>query len=202
MTAMSGRSGMTMDGGVGGIAPPRGPNKLRSRSSTLQSLGLSNGQARQPDPVAWGPHQHQAHYNANNRASSSSSVPQSPVSSIGPPHPVYRNREYVSSEPRFNNYSTFEEPGTNEAPLADAAVVERPHTAGSVGKITKSEYDPIPSPRVANRLGCNRIPPNLTRQRHEEHMLRIAAINTGWRGSLFSCPPNFAERKPLLENQD
>jgi hypothetical protein len=124
------------------------------------------------------------------------------MSAISPPHPVYRNREYVSSEPRFNNYSTFEEPESNGAPLANAAVIERPHTAGSVGKITKSEYDPIPSHRVANRHGCNRIPPSLTRQRHEEHMLRIPAINTGWRGSLFSRPPNFAKRKRLLENQD
>ena len=192
-----------MDGGVGGIAPPRGPNKLRSRSSTLQSLGLGNGQARQPDPIAWGPHQHQAHYNANNHGSPGSSVPPSPVSGISPPNPVYRNRDHGDSEPRFSNYSTFEQPGRTVSPLPDAAVIERPHTAGSANRITKKrEYVPLPDAREANGHARNRLPPDLARMRHEEDKLRIAARKAGWKGSHFSCPPNFGERKPLLENQD
>jgi hypothetical protein len=191
-----------MDGGVGGIAPPRGPNKLRSRSSTLQSLGLGNGQTRQPDPVAWGPHQHQAHYNANH-GSPGSSVPPSPVSAINAPHAVYRNRDHMSSEPRFSNYSTLEQPGRTGSPLSDAAVVERPHTAGSASKITKKrEYVPLPKALEANGPARNRIHPDLARMRHEESKLRIAARKAGWKGSYFSCPPNFDERKPLLENQN
>ncbi|KAF2710355.1 hypothetical protein K504DRAFT_454657 [Pleomassaria siparia CBS 279.74] len=99
MTAMSGVStgpgSMAMDGGIGGIAPPRGPSKLRSRSSTLQSLGFSNGsKATLSDPVAWGPHQHQAF---NQQASSNPSVPPSPVSAVTSPPAVYRSREFVPS---------------------------------------------------------------------------------------------------------
>lgn len=164
MPAMSDRSGNTLtDGGIGGIASPRGQSKLRSRSSTLQSFRLSSGsKANLPDPVAWGPHQHQAFYNDNHNASPSDSVPPSPTSAITPPYPVYRNREFVSSEPRFsrhrlslndvNNYSTPATPGGNFTPL-NGTEIERPRTAGSAGKGTKpSEHAPTPPPRAINQI--------------------------------------------------
>ncbi|KAF2112302.1 hypothetical protein BDV96DRAFT_649103 [Lophiotrema nucula] len=96
---MSGANGMNMDGGVSGIAPPRGVPSMRSRSGTLQSLRYGNGSRTTlpPDPVVWGPHQHFAHANG----SPNSSVPPSP--SFPPPsdlHPVFRNHEALRSEPR------------------------------------------------------------------------------------------------------
>ncbi|KAF2181602.1 hypothetical protein K469DRAFT_260696 [Zopfia rhizophila CBS 207.26] len=106
MTMSGGRSGMAMDGGVGGIAPPRGPPKLRSRSNTLRSLGTGNGSKTSlPPPVVWGPHQHQAYANTNNGNNSpGNSVPPSPTVPVAPPNQVFRNRDAMNSEPRFVHF--------------------------------------------------------------------------------------------------
>ncbi|KAF2793093.1 hypothetical protein K505DRAFT_418011 [Melanomma pulvis-pyrius CBS 109.77] len=164
MTAMSGRSGMAMDGGVGGIAPPRGPTKLRSRSSTLQSLGLSNGsKAHLPDPVAWGPHQYQAFYNVNHQGSPGNSIPPSPTSAMTPPHPAFRNRESTGSEQRFVQYkatptsisveSLNYSAHPNGTPLMYDAEMERPRTAGAVDEPGKScETTPVRPSRANNDL--------------------------------------------------
>ncbi|KAF2198018.1 hypothetical protein GQ43DRAFT_443736 [Delitschia confertaspora ATCC 74209] len=92
---------MAMDGGIGGIAPPR--QRLRSRTNTLQSLTGGNGSRNSlPQPVVWGPHQHQAHTAQN--GSPGSSIPPSPTSAIIPPNAVFRNRDASGSSQRFVQY--------------------------------------------------------------------------------------------------
>lgn len=129
MTAIS--SNRALDSGVGAIAPPRQPNKLRSRSSTLQSLGLTNGsKANLPDPVAWGPHQYAAFYKTDHTAGES--VPPSPTSAImaPPEHAVFRNRQFVASETRFQPST----PSRNWTPQTAGPDIDRPRTADAVGQ--------------------------------------------------------------------
>jgi hypothetical protein len=145
MTMSGGRGSvhvMNLDGGVGGIAPPRG--KLRSRTNTLQSMGQSRNSS--PQPVVWGPHQHQAH--AARGGSPVASIPPSPTAVLSPPRPIYRNPDATMSEPRFVQYkatptSITVQPtlfrdvsestiSAHSTPLGDE--VHRPVTAHEVGR--------------------------------------------------------------------
>lgn len=133
--------GMNMDGGVGGIAPPRGVPSMRSRSGTLQSLRLGNGSRTTlpSEPVVWGPHQHFAHANG----SPNTSVPSSPT--FPPPvgmvdvHPVFRNHDALRSEPRLGAYNLHDDsrrmiaPGGNGfAENGHLLGIRRPNTSQSV----------------------------------------------------------------------
>ncbi|ORY11430.1 hypothetical protein BCR34DRAFT_601376 [Clohesyomyces aquaticus] len=109
VTMSGGRNGMAMDGGVGGIAPPRAPPKLRSRSNTLQSMGTANGsKSHLPhQPVAWGPHQYQAYAKEYGNDSPSNSIPPSPTAPIHPPGTVvFRTRSAMNSDSQIGYHPT------------------------------------------------------------------------------------------------
>ncbi|KAF2876167.1 hypothetical protein BDV95DRAFT_602183 [Massariosphaeria phaeospora] len=120
MTMSGALSSRSNDWSVGGIAPPRGQGpRTRSRTNTLQSLGMSNASRTTLPPVAWGPHQHQAYANANSTPAPTPgpTAPPSPTSSL-PPTPVFRSREAITPEPpRIHASENF---------------IERPRTTGTV----------------------------------------------------------------------
>ncbi|KAF2463518.1 uncharacterized protein BDR25DRAFT_307706 [Lindgomyces ingoldianus] len=195
MTMSGGRNGMAMDGGVGGIAPPRGPPRTRSRTNTLQSLVIGNGsKTHLPQPVVWGPHQHQAFAKENGTNSPGSSVPPSPTVAISPPHPVFRNREAINSEPRLAGYRPNPN-GASREPMAAYGYelqgrpgqanwnpglageeIVRPHTAGggaarhaSVGHaLSGMRSDPILNPSAEPQTAeiCQ-VTPNKLHKRPE-----------------------------------
>jgi hypothetical protein len=108
VTMSGGRNGMAMDGGVGGIAPPRAPPKLRSRTNTLQSIGTANGsKGHLPhQPVAWGPHQYQAYAKEYGNDSPSNSIPPSPTIPNPPGSVVFRTRSAMNSDSQIGYHPT------------------------------------------------------------------------------------------------
>ncbi|KAF2740320.1 hypothetical protein EJ04DRAFT_548380 [Polyplosphaeria fusca] len=154
MTMSGGRSGMGMDGNVGGIAPPRRASRTRSRTNTLQSLGMNNeSRTSIPQPVVWGPHQHLAHVR-NGNGSPNGSVPPSPT--FPQKNHVMRNPDAVRSEPRFANYSVPEDEPTSQGTPGHVNFQEdRPHTAigggmrdGPGRSLHSVRSDPVLPPHV------------------------------------------------------
>ena len=126
--------------GLPDMVPVGNPRALRSRSSTLQSLGMGNSSKTHiPQPVVWGPHQHLARDNFN--VSPVASGPPSPTSAIGPPQAAaFRDREAMKSEPRFahykepHNYSSGRGTPSRQVsfgPSTSSSSVDRPRTHGN-----------------------------------------------------------------------
>ncbi|KAF2003542.1 hypothetical protein P154DRAFT_95580 [Amniculicola lignicola CBS 123094] len=147
MTMSGARSStITVDGGVGGIAPPRG-GPLRSRTNTLQSLTMGNGSRTNvaSQPVVWGPHQHLAQGNG----SPVNSVPPSPTSAITPPNPILRNSQALRSEPRFVQFRQTPTSPLSGDPRANphGDGIMRPHSTGTgrVGSVRTHSMNAVRS---------------------------------------------------------